>query len=125
MTTDATSILDRAQQRLLALSRWDNEGGAGPGHLQLTPPHAEPDAEVPTLTNAELAHLRVRVIALENALLAVLAQAPDQQIALIREMAEYIRPRPGHTPHPLTIHASEHMTQLVERAEHFRDVPPA
>ncbi|MDP9140228.1 MAG: hypothetical protein M3O62_05465 [Pseudomonadota bacterium] len=125
MAIEAANTSDRAQQRRLALSRWDNEGGAGPGHPQPGALHGELQSAVPALTDAELVHLRVRVIALENVLLAVLAQAPDQQLALIREMAEYIRPRPGHTQHPLTIHASEHMTQLVQRAIHFRAVPPA
>lgn len=125
MAIEAAYTPDRAQQRRFALSRWDNEGGAGPGHPQPGPQHAEMHSAAQALTDAELVHLRVRVIALENVLLAVLAQAPDQQLALIREMAEYIRPRPGHTQHPLTIHASAHMNQLVQRADHFRAVPPA
>lgn len=125
MAIEAANTPARAQQRRLALSRWDNEGGAGPGHPQPGPQHGELDSAVPALTDAELVHLRVRVIALENVLLAVLAQTPDPQLTLIRELAGYIRPRPGHTQHPLTIHASEHMTQLVRRAVHFRTVPPA
>lgn len=124
MATEMLSQEESAQLRRLALSRWDNEGGARPGHPQPQQLEAPAHAEVPALTNAELVHLRGRVIALENALLAVLAQAPDAQRALIQDMAEYIRPRPGYTPHPLTIHASDHMNQLVERAEHFRDLPP-
>lgn len=41
-----------------ALSIWENEGG---GNMATT---YEPDADTPDLTNAELVHLRVRVIAL-------------------------------------------------------------
>jgi hypothetical protein len=73
-------------------------------------------ADVPSLTNTELVHLRVRVIAFENLIIALLAQATDHQLELVREMASYISPRPGFTPHPLTIHAAVHMNNLVERA---------
>lgn len=60
----------------------------------------------PDMSNADLAALRVRVIALENLLISLLATASDQQLALARQMAGYISPRPGFTHHPLTIHAS-------------------
>ena len=53
-------------QRQRALSRWDNEGGAGPGGPATdSSPYTERIA-VPDLTNAELVTLRIRVIALEN-----------------------------------------------------------
>jgi hypothetical protein len=74
------------------------------------------------LTNVELVHLRVRVIALENLMIALLADASDQQLDVIREMAGYISPRPGFTQHPLTIHAAAQMIDLVDRANHFRVV---
>ena len=80
---------------------------------------AEP-ADVPPLTDAELVQIRVRVIALENLVIALLAEADDRQIALAREMAAYVSPRPGFTPHPLTIQAASHMIDLVERAAQFR-----
>ena len=108
-----------AQQRQMALSRWDNEGGAGPEGRQKGLMSSE-GAEIPELTNAELVQLRIRVIALENLVIALLADAPDRQIDLAREMAAYISPRPGFTHHPLTIHAAAHMTDLVERAVRFR-----
>jgi hypothetical protein len=73
------------------------------------------------LTNAELVTMRVRVIALENLMISLLATASDDQLRLAREMAGYISPRPGFTQHPLTIHAAAHMVDLVERANHFRD----
>jgi hypothetical protein len=108
-------------QRQRALSRWDNEGGAGPdGPASDLALKAERTA-IPDLTNAELVTLRIRVIALENLMIFLLATASDGQLKLVREMAGYISPRPGVTQHPLTIHAAAHMVDLVERANHFRD----
>ena len=108
-------------QRQRALSRWDNEGGAGPdGPATVSAPDNE-RIPIPQLTNAELVTLRIRVIALENLMISLLAIASDDQLRLAREMAGYISPRPGFTQHPLTIHAAGHMVDLVERASHFRD----
>src|SRR5579862_7074103 len=104
----------------MALSRWDNEGGAGPRGPQEGQISAMAQSEIPELTNAELVQLRVRVIALENLVIALLAEAPDRQLDLAREMATYISPRAGFTQHPLTIHAAAHMVDLVERAGQFR-----
>jgi hypothetical protein len=112
--TNRTAI-DSSQQRQKALSRWENEGGLVLGAA---------NTEVPELNNAELVHLRVRVIALENVVIALLAESPVRQLDQVREMATYISPRPGFTEHPLTIHAAGHMIQLVERANHFRATPP-
>jgi hypothetical protein len=114
--------LDPSQQRQMALSRWDNEGGAGPRRPQRGLISGEAQSEVPELTNAELVQLRIRVIALENLVITLLAEASDRQLDLVREMAAYISPRPGFTHHPLTIHAAAHMIDLVERAGHFRVV---
>ncbi len=100
-------------QRQKALSRWDNEGGARPFEKQ---------ANVPELTNAELVHLRVRVIALENVIIALLADGSDRQREVARAMATYISPRAGFTQHPLTIRASDHMADIVDRALHFRSI---
>lgn len=111
--------------RQRALSRWDNEGGAGPDGPQLSSVESSGQADVPSLTNTELVHLRVRVIALENLIIALLAEATDHQLELVREMASYISPRPGFTHHPLTIHAAVHMNNLVERARHFQDKTPS
>lgn len=74
----------------------------------------------PPLTNAELVQLRVRVIALENMVIAMLADASPERQALVREMASYISPRPGYTPHALTIHAAGQMRNLVDRADRFQ-----
>jgi hypothetical protein len=105
---------DPAELRRRALSSWDNEGGAIASVVHGT------HADLPELTNAELVQLRIRVIALENMLIAVLAEGSDRQLQVAREMAEYISPRPGFTQHPLTIQAADHMTDLVDRAVHFR-----
>jgi hypothetical protein len=77
--------LDPSQQRLAALSRWDNEGGAGPRGPQKAQISVEAPSEVPDLTNAELVQLRVRVIALENLVISLLAEAPDRRLDLARE----------------------------------------
>jgi hypothetical protein len=74
----------------------------------------------PPSTHTELAQLRVRVVALENLVIALLAQAPEQQLRLAREMAVHISPRPGYTRHRLTLHAAEEMRSLVDRARRFR-----
>ncbi|MEP7295339.1 MAG: hypothetical protein ABI702_04065 [Burkholderiales bacterium] len=71
------------------------------------------------MTDAELVQLRVRVIALENLVVAMLVGAPVGQLSLVREMARHICPRPGYTPHPLTLHAADEMLSLVERAGRF------
>lgn len=107
-----------SELRKRALSRWDEEGGAS------APAAHAASLDEHQLTNAELVHLRIRVIALENMMIAVLAEGSDRQIEVAREMAEYISPRPGFTPHPLTLQAADHMTDFVERALHFRTNRP-
>ncbi len=72
-------------------------------------------------TAVELAQLRIRVIALENLVISLLAQTSDRQLELARQMATYISPRPGFTHHRPTIHAAAQMVHLVDRADHFRD----
>jgi hypothetical protein len=108
--------------RQSALSRWDNEGGAGPGGPQLEAPAVEDRVPMPENNGAELGALHIRVIALENLVISLLATASDQQLEQAREMARYMSPRPGFTQHPLTTHAAAHMIDLVERASRFR--PP-
>jgi hypothetical protein len=117
-------LLDPSQQHQLALSRWNNEGGAGPHRAQEGLISGEVQPEVPQLTNAELVQLQIRVIALENLVITLLAEASDRQLDLAREMAAYISPRPGFTQHPLTIHAAALMIDLVQRAGQFRVAPP-
>ncbi len=118
-TTDAFS------ERQRALSKWDAEAGMEPTHTQRGLPSSAELSHVPSLTDAELIHLRIRVIALENMVIALLAQASNEQLELARDMATYIFPRPGFTEHPLTVHASHQMIDLVERAQHFRSTLPA
>ena len=97
---------DAAQWRHMALSRWENEGGAGPHGPLESWSFSDRQPEVPPLNHAELVQLRVRVIALENLVIALLAEASARQLALAREMAAYICPRQGFTQHPLTIRAA-------------------
>jgi len=53
--------LDPSQQRQLALSGWNNEGGASPRRPQEGLISGEVQSQVPELTNAELVQLRIRV----------------------------------------------------------------
>jgi hypothetical protein len=117
----ATSL----RQCQMALSRWDNEGGAGPAGPQGGSVSAEAPSEIPELTNADLVQLRIRVIALENLVIALLAEASERQLSLAREMADCISPWPRFTPHPLTIHAGRSDDRFCGRAGHFRRVLPS
>jgi hypothetical protein len=116
MAKDRTENEPAVQQQRRALSSWDNEGGA------LAPIANHPPLDkLPELTNAELVQLRIRVIALENLVMALLAEGSDKQINAAREMATYISPRPGFTQHPLTVQAAKHMNDITERAFSFRN----
>lgn len=106
-----------------ALSRWDNEGGAGANGPQERSLDVDL-SKTPPLSNAELVQLQVRVIALENLMVMLLAEGSNRQLELAREMAAYISPRPGFTHHPLTVQAAEHMVDLVARSIHYRSVDP-
>ena len=70
--------------------------------------------------DVEDGNLTVRLIALENIIVTLLADAPEIQSERVREMATFISPRPGSTPHRLTIEAARNMVALVERAAHYR-----
>lgn len=113
-------LSDRSKQRQSALSRWEDEGGAGPRRLRKVLMSNKSKPRVPQLAMAELVQLRIRVIALENLVIGLLAEASDRQLDLAREMAVYISPRPNFTRHRSTIHAAAQMIHLVERAAHFR-----
>jgi len=108
----------KVSSRERALSRWENEGGAT-GPIE-TPAADKDQIPAPEMSPAELVVLRVRVIALENLLISLLATASDRQLDLAREMAGFISPRPGFTHHPLTTQAAAHMTDLIERSSRFR-----
>ena len=119
--------LERVNHKLLpqsVLSSWDNEGGVRPCDPNETTRAASATPDIPELTNTELVQLRIRVIALENLVIALLADAPGQQLDLVREMAAHISPRPDSASHPLTIHAATQMVHLVDRAAHFRTGQP-
>lgn len=107
--TDPT-VAERARLRALALSRWENEGGAALASITNEPPQRDVEAD----------QLHIRVIALENLVIALLVDATDHQHTLASEMADFISPRPGYTPHRLTLHAAEAMRSLPERADRFR-----
>lgn len=120
MPDEIPGASDRAALRERALSRWDNEGGASrQGPQEGSPSEKAGPDRAPQLTNTELVQLRVRVIALENLMIALLAEGSDRQVEVVREMAACISPRPGFTHHPLTTHAAVHMIDLVQRAAHF------
>ena len=102
---------ERARLRQLALSRWENEGGAALASIP---------ADEPRQTNAEADQLRIRVIALESLVIALLVDVSEHRRALVHDMADFISPRPGYTPHPLTLRAAEAMRSLLERADQFR-----
>ena len=123
MSDSGPTAIDPSQQRLMALSRWDNEGGTVSNTPQAASAPGKEESDVPELTNAELVQLRIRVIALENVMITLLAGASDRQLDLVREMATTISPRAGSTQHPLTIHAANQMNHLVDRAGHFRVEP--
>lgn len=110
---DKVPDLDVSQQRRKAPSGCDDQGVESRRLLQ-----------VPPLTDADMVQLRIRVVALENVVITLLAESSDRQLELVREMAAYISPRHGFTQHPLSLHAAAHMVDLVERADRFRAVPP-
>lgn len=121
--SSALGSTDRASLLRRSISRWENEGGADG---EQAPESSRPEdgrTEV-LLTNAELVQLQIRVIALENLVTALLAGATDQTSGLARELASSISPRPGFTPHHLTIHAAAQMVHLVERSSLFRGEAP-
>lgn len=120
MSDDTFDPLREALQHQRALSRWDNEGGAETDGPQTATHPVEEEAAFPKMADAEFNALHVRVIALENLVIALLAATPGQELAVARKMASYISPRPGFTLHPLTVHAAGHITGLIERAARFR-----
>jgi hypothetical protein len=68
--------------------------------------------------------LHVRVIALENLVIALLSSATEQQLDCACDMATYISPRKGATQHPLTKQAASEMVGLVGRAIRYRGTLP-
>jgi len=120
MSDHGSEPLSEALQRQRALSRWDNEGGAETDGPQTDTHAVKEQTPFPKAGDAEFGALHVRVIALENLVIALLATASDRELETARNMASYISPRPGFTHHPLTLHAAGHMTDLIDRAARFR-----
>ena len=79
-------------------------------------PNSSPLSDAPPLTNAELVQLQIRVIALENLVVALLAHASDEQHALAQDIATSIFPRPG-VEHRLTEQATAQMEHLMQRSQ--------
>lgn len=67
--------------------------------------------------HAELVQMRIRIIALENLVLAMLAGADKSVYRQVRDRADEIQPRAGASEHPLTELARNEMLRLLERAE--------
>ena len=102
------------------IGRWENEGGSVRAWHREMPVEEKSITVAGEIGDAETANTRVRLIAIENIIVALLANAPDDRLELIREMADFISPRPGMTPHRLTIEAARNMLAIVDRAEHYR-----
>lgn len=110
-----------AKQRQRALARWENDGGAtacGPQAIEARP-EAEDAADGASDPQAELVAQRIRLIALENLVIALLAAGNTDQHRLAQGMAEHIPP-PGMPGHPLAIHVAAHMGGLIEHAAQMR-----
>ena len=105
----------RAEVHRRAIGRWENEDQSveSSSHQDLATVAGE-------IGDAEAGNIKVRLIALENLVVALLAEAPERQSDLVREMAAYISPRPGMAPHRLTTEAARNMLALVERAAHYK-----
>ncbi len=125
MSDRVTDIVSDALQRQQALFRWDNDEGTEPDGLQAPSDPANGQPPFPRMGDAELQALHVRVIALENLVVALLAAASDRGPEQAREMAARIVPRPGFTQHKLTTHAAAHMVDLVEHAQRLRSRKPS
>lgn len=106
--------------REVALGRWDNEGGAVSGAISPDTGVAARAAAAPKCTSTELVQLRIRVIALENLVITLLADGSAGQLARARSMATHVAPRPGFTRHRITLHAATQMLHLIRRASYFR-----
>ncbi len=103
----------------LALGRWANEGGATRRKPKRVLRSAD-EPESPQMSNADIEQLRVRVIALENLVITLLAEASHGQLKMALDMATFISPRRGAVPHALTSRAGRQMAHLVRRAGPFR-----
>jgi hypothetical protein len=85
MSVSNSDPIERLRWRQMALARWENEGGATVDDARSRSGSGAWKLDVPYLTNAELVQLQVRLIALENLLIALLAEASDEQLDLVRK----------------------------------------
>jgi hypothetical protein len=123
MSSQGPAAAGEMPQDRRSLFIWEDEGGAGPYGPAMASPSSEAGSAgdrspVPATGEAELVALHIRVIALENLLVAMLATASDGQLELARKMAPFISPRLGSS-HAMTTHAAAHMVDLLERAARF------
>lgn len=88
----------------------------------LSAPVQGPAGPLPVITNDDLVALRVRVIALENILIAVLAEGSEAQRQTARDMSDVLSTPRDVWSDPLTIRAAHHMVGVIHRACHARDV---
>jgi len=102
------------RQRETALAPWDGEGG------QPDPSSRDASADSSRQASTALVQLRIRVIALENLVITLLAESSERQLDLARSMATHVAPRPGFTHHRMTLHAATQMLHLIKRAGIFR-----
>lgn len=74
MTGNESNNSTKDNPLVRALARWESEGGKT---LPLDSPRVESaeQTQIPEMTNAEIVALRVRVIAMENVLISLLATA--------------------------------------------------
>ena len=107
---------DSARARALerAVKSWENEGGAR-GDRDSHTYHATIIGEA---GDDEALNIRIRLIALENIVVALLASGTQDAPDLAREMAQHMSSRLEATPHRLTIAVASNMMAIVERAEH-------
>lgn len=100
-------------------------GHAGPTPLASATWDGTLEADTPEFNRTEIEQLRMRIIALESLVMSLFAAGSNRQHDLAREMSMYIAPRPGFTPHALTLRAGKHMNNLLERASTIRDEMPS
>lgn len=70
--------MDASELRQQALSRWENEGGAGVFGPKGSAGVGDSTSGVPALTNAELSQLHIRVIALKGVVAALPSESSDR-----------------------------------------------
>ncbi len=72
------------------------------------------------LTGVELAHLRARLVALENVVIVLLALSSDERLEAAAAMATFLLPREGFTNHEITIDAARQINHLISQATRWR-----